>query len=132
MEKRTQERRGPSGGSTEVPPSACARTYTVPGRTVVELSDEIDIVVAESVTSHLDAATAGDRPQVVVDLRRVTFIDCSSLGLLCRARRRTLERGGTLALICVDPRVLRMMRLVGLLSAFVILSTVPEHVQDSP
>jgi len=121
MEKRTQGQDGTFGGLMEPPSCAYVRTYTAPGHTVVELSGDIDMAVAESVTSHLDGATADDRPRVVVDLRLVTFIDCSSLGLLCRTRRRVLERGGHLALICVDLRVLRMMRVLSLLSVFVIL-----------
>jgi len=126
MENDAQERDETFGAGMEPRSCASVRTYCAPGHTVVELSGDIDMAVAGSVVSHLDAATVAGRPQVVVDLRKVTFIDCSSLGLLCRARRRALERGGHLALICVDSQLLRVLHLVGLLSVFVILSTLQD------
>ncbi|MER5400998.1 anti-sigma factor antagonist, partial [Streptomyces sp. NPDC002599] len=50
----------------------------------------------------------------VIDLRRVEFFDCSGLRLLYRARRRILDRGGRLHLVCAHPLTLRMFRLTGL------------------
>ncbi|MFD5634202.1 STAS domain-containing protein, partial [Streptomyces sp. NPDC127077] len=45
---------------------------------------------------------------------RVEFFDCSGLRLLYRARRRVLDRGGRLHLVCAHPLTLRMFRLTGL------------------
>ncbi|MFC1410946.1 STAS domain-containing protein [Streptacidiphilus sp. N1-12] len=84
------------------------------GRTVVELYGEIDIATTWLLTRHLDAATAGDRPQVVVDLRGVSFIDSGGMGPLCRAWCRAQDRGGDMSLICTDSRILKTLRLAGL------------------
>ncbi|MHA6761790.1 STAS domain-containing protein [Streptacidiphilus sp. PAMC 29251] len=84
------------------------------GRIVVELYGEIDIATARLVTRHLDAATGGDRPQVVVDLRGVSFIDSGGMGPLCRAWCRAQDRGGDVSLICTDARILKTLRLAGL------------------
>jgi hypothetical protein len=51
---------------------------------------------------------------VVIDLRPACFVDCVGLGLLCRARRRALEQGGYLALVCVHRWQLRILRVTGL------------------
>jgi anti-sigma B factor antagonist len=68
-----------------------------------------------------DAATAGQRPSVLVDLSAVTFIDCAGMGPIRRAWRRALERGGRLTLVCSDPRTLRILRLTGLTPAVAVV-----------
>lgn len=89
--------------------------------TVVELHGEMDIATVDVVTAHLDAATAGQRPSVLVDLSAVTFIDCAGMGPIRRAWRRALERGGRLTLVCSDPRTLRILRLTGLTPAVAVV-----------
>lgn len=87
-----------------------ARTYRVGGYTVVELHGEIDIAGVGSVGPALDAATAGDEPAVIVDLRPAAFFDCSGLGMLCRAHRRVGERAGRMRLVCDNALILRTLR----------------------
>lgn len=53
-----------------------------------------------------------------MDLRPGEFLDCSTLGLLCRTRRRALERGGHLTLVCVQPWHLRILKAAGLHTLF--------------
>ena len=91
---------------------------TVAGATVVALHGEIDLETAEPLRERLDRLTAVDRPDVVVDLSGVSFIDCSGLGVLCRARNRVLERDGRLRLVSACPRFLRILRQVGLAELF--------------
>ncbi|MFI9152305.1 STAS domain-containing protein [Streptomyces sp. NPDC053367] len=89
--------------------------------TVVELHGEIDVRAVLSVRARLDGLTSGPGPDVTVDLGAVTFIDCSGLGLLCRARNRTLLRGGRFRLVTDDDRILRLLRLAGLGGVFEVL-----------
>jgi len=63
---------------------------------------------------------------VIVDLLPVEFLDCATLGLLCRARRRALEGGGHLALVCVRPWHLRILKAAGLSELFAPLTTVQD------
>ncbi|WP_194236204.1 STAS domain-containing protein [Streptomyces acidicola] len=77
----------------------CHRERTVGGTTVVELHGEIDILTAPAVTARLDSLTARPHPDLVLDLRPVTFIDCTGVGLLCRTRNRTVARDGRLRLV---------------------------------
>jgi anti-anti-sigma factor len=101
------------------------------GRTVLEFRGEIDILAAQEVHPHLDAVTGRDRPDVVIDLTPVEFFDCAGLRLLYRARRRILERGGELRLVCSDRLVLRILRITGLAE---LLPPAPslEEVWDAP
>ncbi|WP_448319654.1 anti-sigma factor antagonist [Streptomyces sp. CO7] len=84
------------------------------GRTVLELRGEIDILSAQEIHPHMDAVTGRPEPDVVVDLTPVEFFDCAGLRLLYRARRRVLDRGGELRLVCSDRLVLRILRITGL------------------
>jgi anti-sigma B factor antagonist len=112
---------------TGAPPPANphARTRTDGRRTVVEVLGEIDLATAGQVAEHLDAATARDVPDVLVDLRRVDFLDCSGLRELCRAERRARERGGRLRLVVDTPRLRRLLRASGLAARFPLLPGLP-------
>ncbi|MGW2782705.1 anti-sigma factor antagonist [Streptomyces populi] len=101
------------------------------GHVVLELHGEIDLLTATEIGPLLDAVTSGPAPQVVIDLRRVEFFDCSGLRLLYRARRRVLDRGGRLHLVCVHPLTLRMFRLTGL-SRLLPPSASPEEALSRP
>ncbi|ARP73370.1 anti-sigma factor antagonist [Streptomyces pluripotens] len=90
----------------------------VGGTTVVELRGEIDILTALSLAARLDDLTAVVCPDLVVDLRSVSFIDCAGLGLLCRARNRAMERHGRLRLVTEGSRFLRVLHGAGLDGVF--------------
>ena len=75
---------------------------------------EIDLstvnLLREAVT---DAVQAGVR-KLTVDLRGVTYIDSSGLGMLVGAHKRMAMVGGTLTVRCSAQRVLRLFELTGL------------------
>ncbi|MEY9997427.1 anti-sigma B factor antagonist [Streptomyces sp. V4I8] len=81
------------------------------------------------IQAHTDAATTRSGVRVIVDLRPVEFLDCSTLGLLCRTRRRALERGGQLTLVCVRPWHLRILKAAGLHTLFALLATVEDALE---
>ncbi|MEW1778877.1 STAS domain-containing protein [Streptomyces sp. NPDC086777] len=109
------------------PPAAnsCARTRRSGTYLVVEVCGEVDIATEGLLAEHLLAATAGTGPDVLVDLRRLDFLDCSGLRALCRAEARARERGGRLRLVCEGPRVPRLLRAAGLLGRFPPLPGIP-------
>ncbi|MEU6549457.1 anti-sigma factor antagonist [Streptomyces sp. NPDC046915] len=109
--------------------NACARTRAGGPFTVVVASGEIDIATAHLLAEHLDAATSGPEPDVLVDLRSVEFFDCSGLRVLCRAESRARERGGRLRLVCEGPLLPRLLRVGGLLGRFPPLPGVPRDGQ---
>ncbi|MFE9172078.1 STAS domain-containing protein [Streptomyces kebangsaanensis] len=94
---------------------------TVGSTTVVTLSGEVDLAARLSLAPRLDVLTAGPRPDLVLDLRPVAFIDCAGLGLLCRARNRVAARGGRLRLVSDNASFRRILRSTGLGGVFVLL-----------
>ncbi|MGW6905082.1 STAS domain-containing protein [Streptomyces sp. NPDC054940] len=117
-----------------VPPPANshARTRRCGPFTVVEVLGEIDLATAVFVAEHLDAATARPEPDVLVDLRRVDFFDCSGLRVLCRAETRARDRGGRLRIVSDAPRIRRLLRGAGLLDRFAPLAGIPGEDGDAP
>lgn len=105
--------------------NAYARTRSSGRFTVVEVSGEIDMATAGFLLEHLDAATAGPDPDVLVDLRPVAFFDCSGLRVLCRAETRAGERGGRLRVVSDGPRIHHLLRASGLLRRFPPLPGLP-------
>ncbi|MER5436465.1 STAS domain-containing protein [Streptomyces sp. NPDC002588] len=100
--------------------------HTVGGVTVVTLQGEIDLLAVPELAARLDALTEGPRPDLVLDLRPVSFIDCAGLGVLCRALRRARARHGRLRLVTDSARFLRILRCTSLAGAFDIRSRWPE------
>ena len=92
--------------------------HTVGETTVVELRGEIDILTAPPLAARLDTLTADPRPDLVLDMRSTTFIDCAGLGVLCRARNRTEAQYGRLRLVTDSAGFRRILRAVGLAGVF--------------
>ncbi|WP_129305227.1 anti-sigma factor antagonist [Streptomyces sp. L2] len=97
-----------------VPLTRFARVRRERGHTVLELRGEIDIAAAAEIIPVLDRLTAVPGVRLVIDLRGVTFFDCSGLRLLYRARGRVRDGGGQLYLVCTHPLTLRVFRVTGL------------------
>ncbi|MFE9023971.1 STAS domain-containing protein [Streptomyces sp. NPDC007808] len=94
------------------------REHTVGETIVVELRGEIDIFTAPLLAARLDALTADPHPDLVLDLRFTAFIDCTGLGVLCRARNRSEARYGRLRLVTDSVGFRRILRAVGLAGVF--------------
>ncbi|MFD4873056.1 STAS domain-containing protein [Streptomyces sp. NPDC058420] len=113
--------------------SAPSRTVrSIDGATVVTWHGEIDLVTAIPPASRLDALTSGPHPDLVLDLRSVSFIDCSGLGVLCRTRNRVLARHGRLRLVTGSDSFLRVLRVTGLDGVFDIHPHLPSAEGERP
>jgi anti-anti-sigma factor len=83
------------------------------GFTLVSLAGEGDATVREQLRAAVMASVAGRTPHLIVDLSRLSFIDCSCVRVLWRASRMAEESGGTLVLAAPQPLVRRVMELWG-------------------
>ena len=66
---------------------------------VVHADGEVDIATAPLLGRALEAGLAGGRPTVVVDLRQISFVDCTGIGLLTAARSRAGDQGTRLRIL---------------------------------
>ncbi|MBE9498493.1 STAS domain-containing protein [Streptomyces sp. GKU 257-1] len=86
-------------------PRGSARFRTVRAR------GELDIATLPELESDLAWALSDTAPpRVVLDMRDVTFLDCSVLRVLLRARSTALAREGWLVLLCGQMPVGRLLR----------------------
>ncbi|KUM97344.1 hypothetical protein AQI88_08560 [Streptomyces cellostaticus] len=106
----------PAGSTTDCAPGEA---------TVVPLHGEIDLLTATALAQRLDELTAHPRPDLVLDLRPVSFIDCTGLGVLCRTRKRVLSRRGRLRLVADSAGLLLILRATGLSGVFEVLPQLP-------
>lgn len=88
----------------------------------IEVDDSGDYTLCRPV-GELDAYTVTDfrqslgelasRPQVVIDLSEVPFMDSAGLGALIGGIRRARENGGEVAVACSRPTLTRLLHTTG-------------------
>lgn len=108
--------------SRRSPAPGVVMRYTTAGPwLVVEVGGELDLQAVPLLN------TLGGEPHfVVLDLKGVTFMDCSGLHALGNAQRRALGAGGAVRLAAPSRHVLSLLRHTGLERAFPAFDTVSE------
>jgi len=71
----------------------------VDGLTLVTLAGELDLACCCALRCALQPLPSARMPDLAVDLRQVTFMDCAAVGTLVRAYRTVRSAGGCLRLI---------------------------------
>ncbi|HUQ38854.1 MAG TPA: STAS domain-containing protein [Acidimicrobiales bacterium] len=84
-----------------------------PDEVVVPFSGELDLAVAPAVRSRLLDVLAEGRSRIVIDLRDVTFMDSTCLGVMIGALKRARAVGGDIQVHNVAPNVMRTFVLTG-------------------
>lgn len=87
---------------------------------------EVDVHTAPLLRARLADVVKEGEERIVVHLDAVTFMDSTGLGVLVGAHRAQRGHGGTLELVCSEPRLLRILRLTGLDRVLTIHTGVPE------
>lgn len=82
------------------------------------LDGDFDSSNAAQFEQALDNAVRAGKPQLIVDLRGVSFLDSMMLAVLIRGLSEVLEAGGHLALIRPNTTVWRVFVLTGLSHTF--------------
>jgi anti-anti-sigma factor len=84
---------------------------TVNGLTVVRLAGELDVSAVRYLRRGLRPAHFATLPDIAVDLRAVTFLDCSAVGVLIAARNQVALAGGCLRIAGLQPEPRRLLAL---------------------
>jgi anti-anti-sigma factor len=93
-----------------------------PPRTI-ELYGELDLHSARELTPTLSEAVGDVSRELVVDLRKVTFIDSTLLGALARAAGQMRNQGRTVTLIRTPGSAIdRLLEVSGLSDTFMLVS----------
>ncbi len=94
--------------------------------TVLSVGGEIDVYTADQLRERLVKLDEGGCARIVVDMEEVDFLDSTGLGVLVGGLKRARLAGGTLALVCTQPKILKIFRITGLEKIFGIHASVDE------
>jgi anti-sigma B factor antagonist len=96
------------------------------GTGIITVEGEIDLGGAPRLRESLsDLLTAGCT-RLVMDLREVTFIDSTGLGVIVGAGKKVAAVQGALRIACDDPRVLRLLAITGISRSLPVTATPDE------
>jgi anti-sigma B factor antagonist len=84
------------------------------GARVIAVDGDVDLASVSEIQAHVDAALADGDCRLVIDIEHVHFLDSSVLHTLFRTLRRVRRAGGDIAIVCVDPSILRVLEVFGL------------------
>jgi anti-sigma B factor antagonist len=96
---------------------------------LLALTGELDYTNAERLQHDLQEAIGPGARDLVIDLSDLSFCDSTGIQVFLAVRKITQDRGGSIALTGLQPRLERLFHLTGLASAFGIQPTVTDAVE---
>ena len=99
---------------------------------VVQVAGELDALTAPRLHDELVALANDGVERVVLDLRRLSFVDSFGLGVIVSARRRLNPQGNSLCLVADDDQstLRRVLEITGLDQVLPVHATVADAVED--
>jgi anti-sigma B factor antagonist len=95
---------------------------------VLAVHGEVDVATAPRLREKLIDLVNEGSTDIIVDLGGVEFLDSTGLGVLVGALKRVRTLDGELALVCSEPRILKVFEITGLTKVFTMHATVDEAV----
>lgn len=97
---------------------------------MVEVSGEVDVYTAPRLREAVVSAIDGGSLRLVVDVDKVEFLDSTGVGVLVGALKKVRSGGGTLDIVCTQPRLLKIFEITGLDKVFGLHATVDDAVRS--
>jgi anti-sigma B factor antagonist len=94
-------------------------------KVIVAVDGELDLETVGQLLRCVDGVLEGGHPEVVLDLRRTSFMDSVGLGTLVGLHKRARARGGAVTLRNPTPRVQFLLDLTAVGTVVVVESTEP-------
>ena len=101
-------------------------THTSGRTTTLALSGELDLVSSPVLKRSMEELASSEAELIVVDLRRVEFMDSTGLHLLVQAQQRAQESGRRFALVRGPDQVQRVFDLTGTADTLTIVDSPQE------
>lgn len=80
---------------------------------VLDVSGELDLASSPALERELETSAVTSSPLVIVDLRKLEFMDSTGLSVLVRAHQRAIENGQQFAVVRGPQQVQRLLTLTG-------------------
>ena len=84
------------------------------GTPVVAAEGEVDLATVDSFRAAASEAVKSKPQAVIFDLRKVTFIDSSGLGILVATRKKLNNEPTSVVVVTDQPAVLQSLQITGL------------------
>ena len=94
--------------------------------TVVAVAGEVDVATAPRLRKEAIAVLGGGHDRVVLDLEAVDFLDSTGLGVLISGLKRVRTHGGEFAVVCDEPRIMKVFEITGLDTVFNVVPTLDD------
>ena len=102
----------------EEPTMGIAVDETRPPYTVLSVSGEIDVTTSPRLREKILELLEPRGRRLVIDLEATEFLDSTALGILVGASKRLRAAGGSLKVVCSQPRILRTFKVTNLEKVF--------------
>jgi anti-sigma B factor antagonist len=93
---------------------------------VIEVGGEIDVYTAPRLRESIVTAVDAGHTRLIIDVRKVDFLDSTGLGVLVGALKRVRADGGSLDIVCTQERILKIFEITGLDKVFGLHATTDE------
>lgn len=126
-----------SGRQRRGAPLAAGTVLTVQGAryvshrgewTVIEVTGDLDLATAPALRQEAIAVLGEGHRRIVLDLTGTDFLDSLGLGIIVAVWKRVRVHGGELRLVCPEPRLQRVFRVVDLDQVLPLHSSVDEAI----
>ncbi|MFL6089002.1 MAG: STAS domain-containing protein [Aeromicrobium sp.] len=97
--------------------------------TVVEVGGEVDVYTAPRLREAVVSAIDDGSTRLVIDVDKVEFLDSTGVGVMVGALKKVRSSGGTLDIVCTQPRLLKIFDITGLDKVFGLHASVADAVR---
>lgn len=80
---------------------------------MIAVSGELDLASSPALQEEIDRVASSDSKMLIIDLRKLDFMDSTGLSVLVRAHQRAEEQGRQLAMVKGPQQVQRLLSLTG-------------------
>ena len=98
---------------------------------VIGVSGELDLASSPALESELERGQASEAALVIVDLRKLEFMDSTGLSVIVRAHQRATENGRDFAVVKGPQQVQRLLSLTGVAERLTLVDSPEELLSQS-
>lgn len=107
-------------------------SHALAGHIVVDVAGEADVYTAQRLREYVtDVVDKGAR-SLVLDLSRLEFMDSGTLGVIVGVHRRLYFAGGSFAIVCSQPKLLKVFSGSGLDRTLRVVDSVRAATEPAP
>ncbi len=93
---------------------------------IISLEGELDVENSSSLKNEVRNMVSSEHPNLVIDLRKVDYVDSSGLGTLIALQKAARFNGGALSIVGASEQIRRVMKMTNIDKLFELYNTLKE------